>query len=252
MSAGKAVGKGGGKGTGKGAAKTDGRQQRWAEHKRERRQMVVDAAIDVIEQHPPGETIHVQQIADRAGIHRTVLYRHFEDRTDLDLAVQTAICQQAGAELFASMSMQGTPREITFRVVETYIRWAAAHPALVRFAERDLGGDVVPLEQALEQVAEGIELLITSIIQMLGVELPQKDRDALDPFVFGLIGGGFQATKRWANRDTVRPPIEDFVELLGTNIWRQVTGIALDRGVEIPDVPVEQLLGLADTSGGEE
>lgn len=233
-------------------SKTDGRQQRWAQHRRDRRQAVVDAAIEVIEQHRPGEAIHVQQIAERAGIHRTVLYRHFEDRTDLDIAVQTEICERCGAELFASMSMQGTPREITFRVVETYIRWAAAHPALVRFAERDLGGDVVPLEQALEQVAEGIELLITSIISILGVELPQNDRDALDPFVFGLIGGGFQATRRWAGRDQVRPPIEDFITLLATNIWRQIVGIASDRGVEIPDVPVEQLLGLIDTPGGDE
>ncbi|MEQ6899853.1 TetR/AcrR family transcriptional regulator [Nocardioides sp. YIM 152588] len=232
-----------------GARAKDGRQLRWEKHKRERRQVVIDAAVEVLEQHPPGEAIHVQQIADRAGIHRTVLYRHFDDRTDLDLAVQTEICRRAGDTVIAAMSLEGTPSQITHRIVATFVEWMVAHPALVRFVERDLSGgpsgrDATPLEQALQQVAERVELLIHSVVQVLGTDLPEDSRDALDPFVFGLIGSGFQTTKRWASRAELRPPTGEFIEMLSRNIWRQITGMAADQGIDLPDVPVEQLLAL--------
>ncbi|TYL45664.1 TetR/AcrR family transcriptional regulator [Nocardioides sp. BGMRC 2183] len=223
----------------------DGRRLRWEQHKRERRRHIIDAAIVVLEEHPAGESIHVQQIADRAGIHRTVLYRHFEDRTDLDVAVQREICRRAGDDLFAVMNLEGTPSEITHRIVDTYVRWTVAHPSLMRFVERDFGvGPTTPLEEAIQEIAERIELLINSFVAVMGVELPEADRDALDPFVFGLVGGGFQAAKRWAARGGDRPALEDFVDLLARNIWRQIVGIAAERGIEFPDVPVDQLLDL--------
>lgn len=224
------------------SGRPDGRQERWTEHKAQRRRQVVDAAIDELEQRKPGEDVKVQQIADRAGINRTVLYRHFTDRTDLDLAVQTEICRRAGVELFAAMNTDGTPRQITRRIVETYVRWAAMHPTLVSFADRDLGTGVHPKDQALEQLATGIDLLITAMIDELGVELPVSVRDTIDPFVFGLIAGGFAATQRWASRETVRPPLEDFITLLASNVWNQIAAAAADQGVEIPDLPVEDIL----------
>lgn len=234
-----------GKAASKAGSKADGRQLRWAKHRAERRQAVIDAAIAVLERHPVGETIHVQEIADRAGIHRTVLYRHFEDRSDLDVAVQREVCRRAGEHLFAAMSLQGTPQDITRRIVDTFVRWMLDHQALVRFVERDAGGgDVHPLDEAIEQVAERIDLLIQGVIGLLGVSLPENDQAALDPFVFGLVGGGLQATKRWISRAERRPETDEFIDLLSRNIWRQITGIAVERGIEIPDVPVDQLIEL--------
>ena len=69
----------------------DGRQARWDRHNQERRQRILDAAIAVVESGEPGAEVHVQQIAEQAGLSRTVVYRHFADRSDLDRAVQTAI-----------------------------------------------------------------------------------------------------------------------------------------------------------------
>ena len=66
----------------------DGRQARWDKHNQERRQVILDAAIAVVEAGEPGAEFHVQQIADRAGLSRTVVYRHFADRADLDQAIQ--------------------------------------------------------------------------------------------------------------------------------------------------------------------
>lgn len=223
----------------------DGRQLRWEKHKRERRQVVIDAAVEVLESHPPGTAVQVQEIADRAGIHRTVLYRHFEDRTDLDLAVQTEVCARAASEMLAVTTLDGTPRQITRRIVGTYIRWVVAHPALVRFAARNLSGDEkTPLEESLEGLAAQIGALIEAYVDLLSVDLPDQDRDALDPWIFGLIGGVFEAARRWSSRETLSPPVDVFAELLSRNVWHQINGVTRDRGIELPDVPVEQLLEL--------
>ena len=73
------------------AGKTDGRQLRWDSHNQARRQHILDAAIDVLADSEPGAEVHVQQIADRAGLSRTVVYRHFADRADLDKIPATSL-----------------------------------------------------------------------------------------------------------------------------------------------------------------
>ncbi len=82
----------------------DGRRRRWQEHNQVRRQVIIDAAIAVLERQPPGDEFQVQAVADEASMSRTVIYRHFEDRADLDRAVQRQICEQVGAVLLPALS----------------------------------------------------------------------------------------------------------------------------------------------------
>ncbi len=226
-----------------GAKGTDGRQLRWQQHNRERRQVILNAAVDVLEVHAPGEDIHVQEIADKAGLSRTVVYRHFQDRGDLDLAVQREICGRLGEAVLPAVSFDGTPREMIRRIVAAYIRWAVAHPALVRFAERDLPGvSETPMDAAIDQIAAQIQDLMNGVVSLLGAELSEHDRDGLVPWVFGLIGGCFYAVRRWTTRDRLAPPVEVFVELMTDAMWFQIDGLAASRGIQLPDAPVEQLL----------
>lgn len=225
----------------------DGRQLRWQQHNRERRQVILDAAIDVLEVHPPGADIHVQEIADQAGLSRTVVYRHFQDRGDLDLAVQQEICVRLGAVVLPAVQFEGTPREMIRRIIAAYIGWAVAHPALVRFAERDLpGAGTKPLDDALEQLAVQVEGLMTGVVSLLGAELGEDDRDGLVPWVFGLVGGCFYAVRRWTTRDRLTPPADAFTELMTDAMWFQIDGLAATRGIQLPDLPVEQLLAALD------
>jgi len=223
--------------------KTDGRQLRWEKHNRERRRALIDAAVEVLEQHPPGEEFHVQEVAERAGVHRTVVYRHFQDRVDLDLAVQREICARAAALVVPAVSLDGTPRQIVHRVVDTYVRWAVAHPALTQFVERELPGAATkPLDETLQQMAVQVEQIIEVFLALVDRPLSESDRDALDPWVFGLIGGGFEAVRRWTSRDRLTPRLETFVGLVTDVAWYQIEGLARSRGVPLPDVPVEELV----------
>lgn len=222
----------------------DGRQARWAQHNRARRQVILDAAVDVIGASAPGEEVHVQQIADRAGLSRTVLYRHFADRADLDRAVQHDIVDRLRGELIPALSLEGTPTAIIRRVVAAYVGWAVDNPSLHRFVEREVGGGEgrAVLDEAVEQIAEQIEGLIVVVVESLRLELDDTSRDGLDPLVFGLVGTALNAVRRWLARPTLFPPHEEFVDLLSEAVWHAIAGLAGARGLTLdPDIPVERL-----------
>jgi AcrR family transcriptional regulator len=227
--------------------KTDGRQLRWDSHNQARRQHILDAAIGVLADAEPGSEVHVQQIADRAGLSRTVVYRHFADRADLDAAVQGRALELLRAELVPALSFEGTPVDIIRRIVSAYVGWASEHPSLHEFAQQDPPGPGIgQMEQAIQQIAGQIEDLINVGVEVLNVRLTEDDVAALDPLVFGLVGAVFTSTRRWLSRAEQRPDRESFVELVTEAVWLQIAGMAAGRGVELdPDVPVEALLEAA-------
>ena len=220
----------------------DGRQARWSKHNQERRRQIIEAAMAVIEEHPPGAEVHVQQIASRARIGRTVVYRHFEDRADLDQAVQRAIIEDLWERLLPAVNLDGTVPQIIERIVSTYVDWAVAHPALHRMVDHDtsLGG---PLEQGLEKIAGQIAQVIAIAIDAMGARPTAEEAAALDPLVYGLVGAVFNAVRRWVARpdSTLTPP--RLTALTSRSVWFVLDGHARDLGVEIdPDRNVQELL----------
>jgi AcrR family transcriptional regulator len=226
------------------AGKRDGRQVRWDGHNQARREHILDAAIEVLAESRPGTEVRVQQIADRAGLSRTVVYRHFQDRADLDDAVQDRVLEQLRAELVPVPSFEGTPVQIIGRIVAAYVGWASEHPALHEFAQqRPPGSGVGQMERAVRQIAGQIEDLINVGVEVLQVQLDEDDVAALDPLVFGLVGGVFTSTRRWLSRPQRQPERAVFVDLVTEAVWLQVAGMAARRGAVLdPDLPVETLL----------
>lgn len=227
-----------------GAARTDGRQARWDRHNEQRRQAILDAAIAVVEEGEPGAEVHVQQIAERAGLNRSVVYRHFEDRADLDRAVQTEILETLWTRLLPAVTLDGTIPEIVERIVSIYVGWAVAHPALHRLAEHELPGDGAgPLQQGIERIADQVSALILVAVDALELEVTDDERAAIDPLVFGLVGAVFGIVRRWMSKIERTPPADVLVELTTRSVWLLLQGHALTLGLEIdPDVPVEELL----------
>ncbi|MEZ0580035.1 TetR/AcrR family transcriptional regulator [Nocardioides sp. MH1] len=224
----------------------DGRRLRWLAHNQARRRVIIDAAVRVLERAAPGDDVQVQLIAEEAGLARTVLYRHFHDRVDLDLAVQKRICKDLGAVLLPALSYDGEPVVIIRRIVDAFVRWATAHPTLFWFIELELPGPGPhPLAESIEQVGEQIETIMNSVVQYYGVELSADDRAGLDPWVFGLIGQVFSSVRRWSGLD-VAPAAEHLVSMLAQSIWLQINGMAASRGIDVPDVPLIELLSVME------
>ena len=206
---------------------------------------MLEAALKVIEDAGPGEDVHVQQVAAGAGLSRTVLYRHFTDRADLDRAIQTEILDRIWSEVRPVLSLDGTPVQVIRRIVAAYVGWAAAHPALHRFAELDVPGEgPSPLGRTVGQIANQIEAMITLAAELLEVPIDDDLRSGLDPLVFGIVGAGMSACRRWLGRPERVPQQEVFVDLVAQSIWFQLAGLAAARGVVIdPDAPLQEVFG---------
>lgn len=230
--------------------RADGRQQRWDRHNRERRQQVLDAAIAVLQDSEPGAEVHVQQIADRAGLNRSVVYRHFTDRADLDRAVRVTILDALWADLLPAVTLDGTIPDIIERIVATYVSWAVEHPSLHRFAEQDAADDGSnPLQQGLHLIAGQVAEVITTAVELLELDLSDDERAAIDPLVFGLVGAVFSAVRRWVARPERAPAAPVLVALVRDSVWFIIQGHARTLGLELdPAMPVEQLLDRAEAT----
>jgi len=242
------------------AAARDGRQARWDQHKEERRQQIIDAAIAVAEESGPGAEVHVQQIAERAGLSRTVVYRHFEDRADLDRAVQTRILDGFWAELLPQIRLDGTVPQIVERGVATYVHWAVAHPALHLLADHDASGGGRrdgggPLEEGLDRLAGQIAQVVQLGALALGGELSDEDRASLDPLAYGMVGAVFSSVRRWLTHPDPQLTPEALIDLVSRTLWFGIDGHARRFGLQIdPDRSVEDiagdmLSGLVETGG---
>lgn len=224
-------------------AAPDGRSLRWRKHNQVRRQKIIDAAITVLGRQAPGEEVQIQAISEESGVARTVMYRHFADKADLDRAVQREICERLGAVIVPTLSFDGTPEEIIHRVIDRFVHWAVDNPSLFWFAERDLAGwGPTPIQEAFERIAEGIELIMDAVVAYSGIDLSQDDHDAIDPWVFGIVGAAFTGVKRWANREPRVPAIASFIDILAESIWFQINGMAESRGISLPDAPIQSLI----------
>lgn len=231
-----------------GREQADGRQLRWDRHNAERRRAVLDAAVAVIETQPPGAEVHVRQIAEQAGIGRSVLYRHFADRADLDRAVQGHVLGQLRDVLLPEVSLSGSIEQIILRIVTAYIDWAAAHPALHRLAERETGAPagVGELEIAVKAVVDEVVGVITMGAMLVGVALSDDDTAALEPLIFGLVGMAFGTVRRWLWRSEREPAPEALAQIVARTVWYAIDGHARQRGVELdPTAPLDDLINAA-------
>ncbi len=227
------------------ASAPDGRDERWAAHREERRAQILDAAIAVIEREPVGAEIHVRQIAQEAGLGRPVIYRHFADRADLDRAVQKRILELLMGRLVPEFELSGTIAQIIERIVYAYVEWAAEHPALHRIGAAESQdaarlGDVV---QVTQQIGGLIAMLVTSGATLLEVELTAEDHQVLDPLVFGIVGQAVGTVRFWLARADRVPSREVLAVHLTRSVWFQIDGHARDRGIVLdPQTSLDELL----------
>lgn len=221
----------------------DGRRVRWRAHNQGRRLAIVLAAVDVIERQAPGEELQVQAVAEAAGVSRTVIYRHFGDRADLDRAVQQHICEEIAVRLVPGLAPDGTPEQIIHRLIDAFVTWAEEHPTLYRFVDRDPAGwGASPLGEAIAQLATSIESLMTGVLTAIGVQLDDDDHAVMDPWIFGLLGSVFAAVRRWLERDERRPAAPVLSSVLAASTWSQVDGMARRRGLDLPRLPLAEVL----------
>jgi len=222
----------------------DGRAVRWQQHNDERRRRIVEAAIALIEEEGP--QVSLQAIGERAGLSRSVVYRHFADRRELDVAVQTHILEGLWSRLLPSVELHGTVRETIEGAICVYVGWAVAHPRLHQLADYDTATDGRgPLQEGIDMIAARIGEVVLGAFELAGAEVSEADRAAADPLIYGLVGMIFGTVRRWVHLGEQIPDADHLVGLLTDSVVVLIQSRARSYGLELdPDVPIEQLVAV--------
>jgi AcrR family transcriptional regulator len=215
----------------------DGRSTRWDPHRRERRLSIINAAIAAIEEHGPD--VLTAQIADRAGVPRTHVYRHFEGKPALDLAVSTQVAHQLGQTIRAGMAGGGTAMAIIRGAIDQHLAWVEQHPNLYRFlaqhSYRVRTDELGSAGDAKSVFAAELTALISAYMVALGLDTEPAERVMVG--VVGLV----DATAAWwldrsqLSRETVTGELTEQVWLLLDRTTRRL-GLELN-----PDEPLPQI-----------
>ncbi len=223
--------------------RVDGRAVRWDEHRAERRLLVLDAAVAAIEQAPPGAEINLQQIADAAGLVRTVLYRHFDGRAGLQRAVRGHIVSMIADAVILNITLEGSIDEIIGRALRGFVGWVDEHANLYVWGERELGdGQESQLLALTQSIADQISAVIGFAAQALGREFDPDEQAAVELLTFGIIGQVRGTVSSWVRRAVRTPDADVLVAMLHRSMWLQIDDQARMFGFELdPTVPVMDL-----------
>ncbi|MBC9713515.1 TetR/AcrR family transcriptional regulator [Streptomyces sp. TRM66268-LWL] len=223
-----------------GEPQTDGRSTRWDEHKAQRKVELVDAAVALIEEE--GSSFRVGRLAERVGLPRSVLYRHFKDRATLDELIRRRVVESFMRRMEPTMGFEGTIEESVERVVGAHLSWVAEHPRL--YAYMGVGehamGDGSLVADAKSAIALMLGERFGDILKALGMgEAPIRS------VAVGIVGFVDTAVNQWV-RDPQRELSEDELRaMLCRSVWAVLDATLRDLGVELsPQQKVSDLEGI--------
>jgi len=196
-----------------------------------RRQQIIDAARAVIEEH--GADALTDQIAQRAGLARPNVYRHFASKDELDHAVARSAYEELRSQIRARLNQDGTPLDVIRAPIAAQVIWADRHPNLYRFLvsrgyqwnsgqpkaeRRDFAADLAAAGERYFPHFADKPSAVAALIVALG----------------GLIDASILA---WLNRRSESR--KRLIERLTTLTWLMIDHHLRDLGVDVdPTVPL--------------
>jgi AcrR family transcriptional regulator len=186
----------------------DRRDSRWDEHRRTRREQLVDATLTAIARH--GADVGMEEIATEAGTSKTVLYRHFADRGELYLAVSARVADGLLPRLGRAVQRNNDPRQMVAGVIDTYLAFVEADPELYRFVVHGFPqaqfGQQNPTDQSnpigslSDVVSNQAAIIISDLLSQAG-----RNAAAAEPWGHGLVGLVRSAADWWLRADRQMP-----------------------------------------------
>ncbi|MDN5917522.1 MAG: TetR/AcrR family transcriptional regulator, partial [Pseudonocardia sp.] len=190
-----------------------------------RRTEMVEAAMNAVREHGAG--VSIAQIAAAAGITKPVLYRHFDDRADLQRAVGEASAEMLMGRIWPTLEIDAEPVEHVAAVIDAFLAGIEDEPQLWRFvvhnpAEPAAGAEIV--EDVRGQIAALLARLIGERLRAEG-----RDSGGAEAWAYGLVGMVQSAGDWWLDRRTMSR--DALTNYLTTLIWG---GIASVAGIDGP------------------
>lgn len=182
---------------------TDGRDTRWVAHRATRRRELVDASLRAIRRHGP--SVGMDDIAAEAGTSKTVVYRHFGDRTGLYAAVVDSVDQRILDSLGAATAGTDPDDVVTLvrDMVNAYLLLVEKDPEIYRFVITRplLEGPVEedPVVGLTDRIGDQVTAALTQHLHRQG-----SDASCAPTWGHGLVGFVRAAADHWMATDRAR------------------------------------------------
>ncbi|MBN4925258.1 TetR/AcrR family transcriptional regulator [Hoyosella rhizosphaerae] len=218
----------------------DGRSVRWEDHKAARRKLVLDAALRAIDSE--GADVGVQQIAQYAELPRSVVYRLFRERGDLDQQVRAHIVSSLTETLAPALVPEGTVEFAVNRAISTYVHWIAEHPNLHQFLS---GGPKRPASapDSLDGIRTAFGRYVTDVVSA-GMTILRIPTDRAPTISFGLVGFVDGAVNQWLSSESPLLTSDELAEVLSNSALAVIESAIHDLGSKI-----DRTAPLADITG---
>ena len=169
-----------------------------------------------------GAGVGMEEIAAEAGTSKTVVYRHFADRSELHVAVCARVAEQLTRKLREAMTGTDHPRQMVAAAVETYLAFLEADPEVYRFVVHQQLADrpLDPISDLSVLVGQEAAALVE-----LGLRRAGRDPAAAAPWGHGLVGLIRSAADWWLQADRPMPRAELATHLTDL-AWTGLSGIA--------------------------
>ncbi|MGK5740407.1 TetR family transcriptional regulator [Micromonospora sp. URMC 103] len=208
------------------SAATDRRRARWADHREQRRQDLVAAAVRALLRHGP--QVDMDQVAATAGVSKPVLYRYFADKSQLWLAVSEVVAARVVEAVAPAIEQVREERDLVRATIDAYLGVLESEPALYRFLMHQSGHPGVHqvIAGSGRRVAAGLARVIGDRLRALGL-----DAGPAEPWAYGLVGF-VQAVGDWWTSHGQPIRREALTDYLTTLLWSGIEGVR--RSADLP------------------
>lgn len=203
--------------------KIDGRKRRWHQHKVERRNELVDGALEAIRRR--GRYVSMDEIAAEIGVSKTVLYRYFVDKNDLTTAVMMRFAQTTLIpNMAAALSSNLDGFDLTREIIRVYVDTVAAEPEPYRFVMANNSASKNKVIADSERIIAGmLAVMLRRRMQEVGM-----DTGGVQPWAYMIVGGVQLATHSWMSNPRISP--DELIDYLTMLCWNALCGIVEVNG----------------------
>ncbi len=205
-----------------GGAQTAGRPTRLPRSARRKQLLAAAQQIFVAQGY---HAAAMDDIAERAGVSKPVLYQHFPGKLELYLALLDTHCDAIIAKVRSAMLATPDNKERVKGAVQAYFDFVDHESEAFRLVfESDLRNDP-QVRERVERVEQGcIEAVTDTIISDTGVS---PDSAAL--LAAGLVGAAGQSAQYWLATGR-RIPKDEAESLAAALVWRGIASFPLQGG----------------------
>lgn len=186
----------------------------------ERRAVLVRAATAAIRKHGPD--VAMEDIATEAGVSKPILYRYFQGKADLYMAVSEHATGFLRAALLRGLDAEADPRTLLRLVIDTYLTFIQQEPDLYRFVVRrsfpDRPVQRDPVTTNNELIADILAKIFRDRLRTLGM-----DPGGAETWAHAGVGMVQAAGDWWLERRTLsREALRDYLLMM---VWGALDGI---------------------------